>query len=150
MLPARPLKQPIVFPPDGAQVTVRGFYSEWPDPRSSCAGYDPPSGLPLTIQVGNFVAAKLQDFSIQRTDGKDPTVEACGFDETTYSNPDPSQQTLVRQVLHSFGMVVVIPRNPLETTANYHVTMQVNQKNYDWSFSIPNASPGQHHEATKG
>ena len=140
VLPARPLKQPIVFPPDGAQVTVRGFHSEWPDPRSGCAGYNPPSGFPLTIQVGNFVSAKLQDFSIQRIDGKDPTVEACGFDETTYSNPDPGQQILGRQTLHGFGMVVVIPRKPLEAAASYHVTMQVNDQKYDWSFSTPKAS----------
>jgi hypothetical protein len=140
VLPGRPLEKPIVFPPDGAQVTLRGFYSEWPDPRSSCSGYNPPSGFPLTIQVGNFVSAKLQDFSIQRTDGKDPTVEACGFDETTYSNPDPGQQSRGRQTLHSFGMVVVIPRKPLEAAANYHVTMRVNEQKYDWSFSTLKAS----------
>ena len=140
VLPGRPLKKAIVFPPDGAQVRVRGFHSEWPDPRSGCAGYNPPSGFPLTIQVGNFVSAKLQDFSIQRIDGKDPTVEACGFDETTYSNPDPGQQILGRQTLHGFGMVVVIPRKPLEAAASYHVTMQVNDQKYDWSFSTPKAS----------
>lgn len=141
-LPDPPAKQPIEFPPDGAQVTVRGFYDEWPDPRSSCAGYNPPSGLPVTIQLGNWVSAKLQDFSVERIGSVSTPVEACAFDETTYSNPDPRLQALVRGMLHNFGMVVVIPRRPLKEGASYHVTMTVNEKKYDWSFSTPKASPG--------
>jgi hypothetical protein len=135
-VPSLPAKKPIEFPPYGSQVTVRGFYSDWPDPRSSC-----PSGLPVTIQLGNWVSAKLQDFSVQ-IDGRETTVEACAFDETTYSNPDPRQQGLVREILHDFGMVVVIPRRPLEGAASYHVTMKVNKKKYQWSFSTPKASLG--------
>ena len=64
-------------------------------------------------------------------------VEACAFDETTYSNPDPRLQALVRELLHDFGMVVVIPRRPLEEAASYHVTITVNGAQYDWSFSTP-------------
>jgi hypothetical protein len=127
--------KPIEFPPDGSQPTVRGFYSAWPDPRSSCAGYNPPRRLPVTLQLGNWVSAKLQDFSVQRIGSVSIPVEACAFDETTYSNPDPRQQALVREILHDFGMVVVIPRKPLQAPANYLVSMTVNGKDYHWSFS---------------
>jgi hypothetical protein len=50
-------------------------------------------------------------------------VEACGFDSESYVNPEPSQQALVREILHDFGMVVVIPRKPPKEAANYQVTM---------------------------
>jgi hypothetical protein len=136
-LPSLPAKKAIEFPPDGSQVRVRGFYGDWPDPRSSCPGYKPPSGLPVTIQLGNWVAAKLEAFSIRRIDGKEIPVEACGFDSDTYVNSEPSQQALVREILHDFGMVVVIPRKPLEEAARYYVTMTVNGTKYDWSFSTP-------------
>jgi len=43
----------------------------------------------------------------------------------------------VREILHDFGMVVVIPRKPLKEAANYQVTMTVNGTKYDWSFSAP-------------
>jgi len=118
-------------------VRVRGFYGDWPDPRSGCAGYNPPSGLPVTIQLGNWVSAKLQDFSVQRIGPVSIPVEACAFDETRYNNPDPRLEALVRELLHDFGMVVVIPRKPLEEAASYHVTMTVNGTKYDWSFSTP-------------
>jgi hypothetical protein len=134
-LPSLPAKKPIEFPPDGSQMTIRGFYYDWPDPRSSCPGYKPPSGLPITIQLGNWVSAKVEDFSIRRMDGKEILVEACGFDSDSYVNPELSQQALVREILRDFGMVVVIPRKPLEAPANYLVSMTVNGKDYHWSFS---------------
>jgi hypothetical protein len=139
-LPSLPAEKPIEFPPDGSQMTVRGFYFDWPDPRSSCPGYNPPSGLPVTIQLGNWVTAKLQDFSVQRIGPMSIPVEACAFDETTYSNPDPRLQARVRELLHDFGMVVLIPRKPLEEASGYHVTMTVNGTKYDWSFSTPKTS----------
>jgi hypothetical protein len=85
-------------------MTVRGFYSDWPNPRSSFPGYKPPSGLPITIQLGNWVSATVEAFSIRRIDEKAIPVEACGFDSDNYVNPEPSQQALVREILHDFGM----------------------------------------------
>jgi hypothetical protein len=139
-LPSLPAEEPIEFPPDGSQMTVRGFYFDWPDPRSSCPGYKPPSGLPITIQLGNWVPARVEDFSIRRIEGKSIHVEACAFDSESYVNPDASQQALVREILHDFGMVVVIPRRPLEEAAGYHVTITVNGAQYEWSFSTPKSS----------
>ena len=48
----------------------------------------------------------------------------------------------MREILHDFGMVVVIPRKPLEKAASYQVTMTVNGTKYDWSFSTPKTSLG--------
>jgi len=135
-----PFAKPIAFPPDGSEVPLRSFYLEWPDPRTSCPGYKYPNGLPITLELGSSVAAKLEAFSVHRTGKSETALEACGFDADSYVNPDPAQQARVRSVLQGFGMVVVLPRKPFEKGAAYHVTMSVNGNKYDWSFSTPKTS----------
>jgi len=135
-VPSLTFARPVEFPADGSEIGLRSFYLEWPDPRTSCAGYKPPSGIPITIQLGAWVPAKLSNFSIQRLGTKTIAVEACGFDASDYINPDPGQQALAREILHDSGMVVVIPRRPFAKGGSYHVTMTVNEKKYDWSFSV--------------
>src|SRR5262249_23118307 len=44
------------------EVPLRSFYLEWPDPRTSCPGYKYPNGLPITLELGSSVAAKLEAF----------------------------------------------------------------------------------------
>jgi len=128
---------PIEFPPDGATVTIRSFGNEWPDPRSNCPGYKPPSGLAITLQLGAWLDTHLGEYSIARenADGSRTAVEACGFDSTSYSNPDGYSQELGRNVLKSYGTLVVIPRAPLAKGAKYAVSMSANGKQYDWTFS---------------
>ena len=129
---------PIEFPPDGATVAIRSFGNEWPDPRTNCPGYEPPSGLAITLQLGAWMDTHLGEYSIARenADGSRTAVEACGFDSTSYSNPDGYSQQLGRNVLKSYGTVVVIPRAPLDKGAKYAVSMSANGKQYDWTFSI--------------
>jgi uncharacterized protein YkwD len=128
---------PIEFPPDGATVAIRSFGNEWPDPRSNCPGYEPPSGLAITLQLGTWMDTHLGKYSIARenADGSRAAVEACGFDSTSYSNPDGYSQELGRNVLKSYGTVVVIPRAPLDKGAKYAVSMSANGNQYDWTFS---------------
>jgi len=128
---------PIEFPPDGATVTIRSFGNEWPDPRSNCPVYKPPSGLAITLQLGAWLDTHLGEYSIARenADGSRTAVEACGFDSTSYSNPDGYSQELGRNVLKSYGTLVVIPRAPLAKGAKYAVSMSANGKQYDWTFS---------------
>ncbi len=127
----------IEFPPDGATIAMRSFGDEWPDPRTSCPGYEPPSGLAITLQLGAWMDTHLGDYSIARksADGSRAAVEACGFDSTSYSNPDGYSQQLGRNVLKTYGTVVVIPRAPLAKGAKYAVSMTANGKQYNWTFS---------------
>ena len=137
-LPAGVAKSgPIEFPPDGATVAIGSFGNEWPDPRTSCPGYEPPSGLAITLQLGTWMDTHLGEYSIARenADGSRAAVEACGFDSTSYSNPDGYSQELGRNILKSYGTVVVIPRAPLDKGAKYAVSMSANGKQYDWAFS---------------
>jgi hypothetical protein len=137
-IPPGPALKVIEFPPDGATVPIASFFNEWPDPRTSCAGYEPPSGLSITLQLGNWMNTHLEQYSVARVngDGSRTAIEACGFDSTSYSNPDAYSQDLGRNVLKSYGTVVLIPRAPLTKGAKYAVQMNANGKQYGWTFSI--------------
>jgi len=128
---------PIEFPPDGTTIAMRSFSEEWPDPRTSCPGYEPPSGLAITLQLGADMDSHLTGYSVSRedTDGSATPLDACGFDSTSYSNPDAYSQQLGRDVLRNFATVVVVPRNPLAKGAKYAVSITANGQQYDWTFS---------------
>ncbi len=138
MPPGAARSLPIEFPPDGGSVAIRSFENEWPNPLTSCPHYDPPSGLAITLQLGNWIDTHLSQYSLARVnpDGGHSSVEACGIDSTSYSNPDAYSQDLGRNVLKSYGTVVVIPREPLDKGAKYAVSINANGKQYDWTFSI--------------
>ncbi len=129
---------PIEFPPDGGIIAIRSFENEWPNPLTSCHGYEAPSGVAITLQLGDWMDTRLGGYSVARenADGSRTAVEACGIDSTSYSNPDAYSQELGRNVLKSYGTVVVIPRVPLDKGAKYAVSMTANGKQYDWTFSI--------------
>lgn len=126
------LPSPVLFPPQGATLAMRSFGNEWPNPLTSCEGYSAPAGLPLTIQVGRIITAQLSAYSIVR-DGE--ALEACGIDASSYRNPVPAEQERVRDVLHSLGAVVIIPRHPL-SEGSYDASATVNGREYKWSFTI--------------
>ncbi len=62
-------------------------------------------------------------------------VEHCVLDANSYSNPDPVQAEWGKRSLKFFGGVVIIPRYPLASGAKYSVSITVNGKQYDWTFS---------------
>jgi uncharacterized protein YkwD len=129
---------PVEFPPDGGTVAIRSFENEWPDPRTSCTGYEEPSGVAITLQLGDWIDTRLSQYSLARVnaDGSRSAVQACGIDSTSYSNPDAYSQDLGRNVLKSYGTVVVIPREPLDKGTKYAVSMTANGKQYGWTFAI--------------
>jgi hypothetical protein len=92
-------------------------------------------GLPITLQLGARVDASLDGYRFIRDGASPATLEACGFDASSYSNPDTTAQERGRQILHVFGAAVLVPREPLEKGASYTVSMTVNRKEYRWQFS---------------
>jgi hypothetical protein len=129
---------PIEFPAEGAAINLRTFTTEWPDPLSACAGYKPPTGLPITVTTGYWINTTLDSYSIERVsrDGDATKLDACGFDSTSYANPDAVTQQTARQILNGQGTVVVIPREPLQKGATYRVSITASGKQYQWTFSI--------------
>lgn len=128
---------PIMFPPDKAQVELRTFNDEWPDPLASCPGYAPPTGLPITLMLGSFVLARLDSFRIENTSaGSNTALDACGFDASSYTSSESDSQTAGREVLRANGTVVVVPRRPLDRGATYSVHVRINGQDHTWSFSV--------------
>jgi hypothetical protein len=133
---SRPLAVPIEVPPDGATVKAPGFGGEWPDPVSSCTGY-PKLAPAITLQLGTHVAARITAASLTQTTGAaaGTKVETCAYDSEGYSNPDSGAQARGREVLSSFGEVVMMVRDPLDGGETYRVAMTVNGRQYGWSFT---------------
>jgi hypothetical protein len=134
-----PFAQPLEFPPSGATIAIRSLDSEWPDPLTACAGYARPAGFPVTLEVGANADAKLGAYRLTRagkSSADSPTnLEACGFDASSYTNPEAGAEQRGREILHGFGAVVIIPRAPLDKGASYTISVTVNGWEYKWSFS---------------
>jgi len=125
---------PIKWPADGMSVPLRLHWGEDPNPLTSCPGYSTPTGLPIILQLGpgNLTpVVTAHSFSHGET-----LLEHCVFDETSYVNPDTSQQRSVRRILDGRDAVVIIPRDPLEPGEQYTVSVSVDGTPYTWSFSV--------------
>ena len=129
---ASPLASPIEFPARQIHHHAELVAGEWPTPLTSCASFSFPVGLPVTIQLGTMVDAKLGEYQITH-DGHG--VESCGIDATTYQNPVNAEQERGRSILHEFGAAMIIPRNPL-SPGHYAVSATVNNYPYQWSFTV--------------
>ena len=131
-----PYATPIEIPPEGATVKPSGFGGEWPSPTSTCPGY-PYNAPAITIQVGINMGAAVSDASLTQTTGAGAgtKVATCAYDFQRYTNPDLGTQEHGRQVLRSFGQVVMMVRDPLASGETYRVAMTVNGKPYMWSFT---------------
>ena len=126
----------IEFPPANSTMSLYDLPHEMPDPLTACPGYSYPVGLPITFQIGFYVGAKLNAFSIVNNDdpGTRP-LEACGYDAFSYRNEKRDQMGRVTGGLKAFSGVVVIPKRPLEP-GTYRASITVNSNQYSWSFSI--------------
>ncbi len=126
---------PIAWPSDGMTVFLRSHDGcEFPDPLISCPGYSAPSGLPIILQVGpgNLTpSVTLHSFMQGST-----SLEHCVFDETSYTNPDGSLQSLGRGILDSRDAIVLIPREPLAPGGRYTVSITADEQTYTWSFTV--------------
>jgi hypothetical protein len=141
----------VEFPPDGSTLAIAAMNnSEWPNPFTSCPGYGPPVGLPITLQMGSpgnvlpgglaislqmGSAVKLESFSL-RDVTKDDQVEACAFDAFTYRNPDVVAQASGSNALRLYRAVVLIPRNPLRPGHRYAVGIKAQSNAVNWTFDI--------------
>jgi hypothetical protein len=126
--------KPLVFPPDSSVMEAGTFSGEWPDPLTSCPGYTPPAGLPISLELGNLIEPRLSDYSIRAVDANSASIESCAFDTNTYVNSDPAAQSAARAILSHFGAMVIVPRRPL-SAGRYVVALTAGQR-YTWSFSI--------------
>jgi uncharacterized protein YkwD len=126
---------PVEYPPNGSSIKGADFTAEWPDPLTSCAGYAPPAGLPITLQLGPLVTPIITSYSLTLNSDPPAAVEACGIDANTYVNPDPATQTLGRELLRTYGAVIIVPRKSL-APGGYTITLNASGQDYTWSFTV--------------
>ena len=135
MSPPAPLATPIEYPPNGASIDLNSFDGEWPDPLTSCPGYSVPTGYPISLQLGTLVSPAVASYSLKRVAPGPTTLETCVFDGSTYNNPDPGTQAMMRNQLINFGAIVMMPRMPLQP-GSYSVSITAGGHEYSWSFSV--------------
>jgi hypothetical protein len=129
--PPAGLAFPLIFPGNGTTVPLDTYNgNETPDLLTSCLGYEAPTGLPLIVQLDT--APSVTASSLAR-DGR--ALEHCVFDATTYTNPDPSLQSLGRNVLAARNAIFLIPRAKL-TPGTYEVSITTGGTPVAWSFTV--------------
>lgn len=130
---------PVKWPGSGKTVALRSYDGgEYPNPLASCAGYTVPSGLPLILQIGDgSLTPNVTAHSFKQGAAE---LEHCIYDETHYTNPDISQQNLVRSILNARDAIVLIPRAPLTAGNTYTASLTTNGNTYAWSFTIASSA----------
>jgi uncharacterized protein YkwD len=125
---------PIRWPSSGTTVPIGHYWGEYPDPLTSCPGYQTPTGLPIILQVGpGELTPVVDDYGFKQSD---QNLESCVFNESTYTNPGSYEQALARAILAERDAIVLIPRFPLTPGATYTVSITVDGENYSWSFKV--------------
>ena len=131
------LRRPIEFPSSAMRFPSRAFRGgDYPNPLTSCSGYSAPTGVPIILQLGAPMFGEDVKLTSSSLSEDGAQLETCGFDATSYMNPDGYQQSRSREVLHAYGAVVMIPKNPLQSGHTYTVSMVADSQPYTWSFSI--------------
>jgi uncharacterized protein YkwD len=132
------IKYPVFWPSNGTTIPIRLHWGEYPNPLTSCPGYEVPSGLPLVIQIGPGDITPHVSTTTFTQNGR--FLEHCVFDETTYTNPDADQQNLGRTILGTRDAIVLIPKSSLSPGMTYTVSITVNGQTYTWSFNTSDTS----------
>src|SRR5260370_24375285 len=124
----------VEFPPANATVPLAAFDSgEWPNPLASCPGYEAPTGIPITLQLGGSAPSKLHSATLTRNQ---QPLASCAFDASTYRGDDETQTQTGRAVLENYGAIVLIPRARLHSGASYEVSIGADGKTYQWTFQV--------------
>jgi hypothetical protein len=131
---ARAARFPVLWPANGTTVPIGTHTSEWPSPLTSCAGYSAPAGLPIIVQLGTGNLVPVGTKSMLWL-GKHK-VEHCIFDETSYRNPNASEQQLGRSILAARDAIVIVPKYPLKSGATYRVELESSGQSIDWQFKV--------------
>jgi hypothetical protein len=131
------LRTPVEFPPDGATVNLQSFNGDdYPDPLAACPGYKAPTGIPISIQLGQGYGpdGSLEVSSnLVTRDGVE--IETCLITAASYVGRDDAQTAFGKSGLVRIGAAVLLPRETL-APGHYKVALKEEDKLYDWGFSV--------------
>lgn len=130
---------PVAFPAEGSVMPLTEFRCcEAPDPLAHC-GYGQTAGAPIILQLGpNAAPPQIGEHSLML--GNSP-VEHCIFDESTFTSPNESHQTLGRLLLNIRNhAIVIMPRQALVPGGRYTVSIHDGPREHTWSFTVAGGS----------
>ena len=153
--PPSGLEFPLFFPGPDTVVPLLSYEGEFgavdPLAHKTCEGYEPPTGLPITVlfgpDEGEGAGPDVTGTQIALDGGTQ--VEHCWYSGTTYEIPLPppeedpfgfvrgplmAQMTKARKALGMENALVLIPREPLEPGRRYTITVTAGGQTYTWSF----------------
>lgn len=133
-----PANTVVRFPADEQTIDQLAHKGESPSPLAACPDYSAPAGLPLFVMHGRDNLPQVRTTTLTLAG---VPVEHCAFVENTYVNPDPAAQALARNILRGHGALVIVPREPLQPNATYHVTVEYETGIDEWSFHTTSAIP---------
>ncbi len=132
--PKEVFRQPILFPPEGTEVSTGIFRGgEWPDPLSACPGYSAPTGVIVMASFGNSFSPEVTEHSLT-CDGK--AVEVCLVNAEQYKNGSNETRDAGRDDLFFFAGVLMIPRDPIAGGSQCVATLANHGKTHRWSFKV--------------
>ena len=119
---------PILFPGDGATVSLNRFITEFPNPMSMC-GWTGDAGLPLIAMLPNDVSSATATLT-----GPNGPIPTCSLHKGNVSD------ATARSILDGDNAVVVMPREVL-ADGLYTATVNSNAGTVTWSFTIDQDAP---------
>jgi hypothetical protein len=131
------LRSPVEFPPDGATVNLTTYAGDdYPDPLSACPGYKAPTGVPISIQLGEgYGPDGSLDASSNLITRDGSQIETCLITASSYVGHDKLQTETGKKDLQRIGAAVVLPREPL-APGHYKVVLTADGKPYEWGFTV--------------
>ena len=122
---------PVFFPGNGTTMPLTSHDGlESPEPLAACSGYTRPSGLPVFVMVGGYVDTTIS--GVHSFTGDGVALAHCVVD---------SHNASIGSYLKSRGAAMLIPKAPLVPGVRYVVSMTVNAKPYQWSFTVGPFNP---------
>jgi hypothetical protein len=131
------LKTPVEFPPDGATVDLQSYRGgDFPDALPSCPGYTAPTGIPISIQLGEgYGRDGSLDVSSDFVSRDGAEIETCLITAASYNGGDAQETKIGKTGLTLIGAAIILPRQPL-APGRYKVALKEAEKLYEWSFTV--------------
>lgn len=141
-IPDGSFEYPVMFPTDGAETwVVRQSLYEWPDPATSCLGFERPTGAPIVLMLQAdptiSTAPNVSSYKVEK-DGV-PISNICMFHENSYTSTNSAEQSIGRTILDLRDAIVLIPKEPLAIHSTYEVEIVANGEIHAWSFTTRKA-----------
>ncbi len=141
------LKTPFEFPPDGGKMPLLAYSGgDWPSSLATCQ-YATPTGPPIILELGSGVSKDVDPEVTKNSLTRDgQPVDHCLVQASSFASDHEDEKSAGHRDLSAFGVVIIIPRQPLSPSGTYAVSITADSKDYSWSLrtgtSYSNARTG--------